>query len=530
MRLALTLALAAPFLLAQHHEMPVSTEKPVALLEGMGAWRHPIATRSPQAQRFFDQGLALLYGFNRYEALRSFRKASEFDPQAAMPYWGMAMAQGPYLNMDMDPPDLKAACEAIGAGLRLGDTDPLGHEWLTAAATRCPDFADPARYVAAMRQLAARHPDDPDAQSFFAEALLLPVRWRWYDAQGRPATGVAEAEQVLEGVLRRVPNHPGANHLYVHAVESSPTPERAVASAQRLMGIVPGAGHMVHMPGHIWLVLGDFDNTVAVNERAAEVDRKYFATTGVSGSYFMYYLHNLQFLLYARAMQGRTADTREAIRQTTAALDQISASMPEMAEIFAVFIAETQLRMNLFDDVLRAAQPKSGSPVSMALWRFPRALAFAGKGRFTEATAEQAEFERLRPTLPRDMPWDTNRLGDFLDVASAVVAARLERSPEAAVARWQKAVEFQDALYYDEPPAWYYPVRESLGAALLRGGDAARAESVFREGLRRSPRNGRMLFGLLESLRAQKKDTAWVQSEFDAAWHGADLVLRLADF
>jgi hypothetical protein len=165
----------------------------------------------------------------------------------------------------------------------------------------------------------------------------------------------------------------------------------------------------------------------------------------------------------------------------------------------------------------------------MALWRFPRALAFAGKGQFVEAAAEQAEFESLRPKLPRDMPWDTNKLGDFIDLAAAVISARLERSPVAAVAKWQKAVELEDALVYDEPPAWYYPIRESLGAALLLSGDAARAESVFREGLRRSPNNGRMLFGLLESLMAQKKDAAWVQAEFDSAWKGADLVLRLKD-
>jgi tetratricopeptide (TPR) repeat protein len=526
----LAFALAAPVLVAQHHDMPIA-EKPVALLPGMGTWRHPIATHSPEAQKFFDQGLALLYGFNRYEALRSFRKASELDPQAAMPFWGIAMAQGPYINMDMDPPGMKESCEAVATGLRLQspDADAAGRAWLTAAATRCPDFANPSRYVAAMRELAARNPDDPDAQTLFAEALLIPVRWHWYDHEGEPAAGVAEAEHVLEAVLRRFPNHPGANHFYVHAVESSATPERAIASAQRLMGIVPGAGHLVHMPGHIWLVLGDFNNTVAVNERAVEVDRKYFAATGVTGGYFMYYLHNLQFLLYARSMQGRTAETRDAVRQTSAALEQVYGAMPEMAEIFTVFVSEAQLRLNLWDDVLRTPQPKSGSPASMALWRFPRALAFAGKGQFAEARVEQAAFESLRPKLPRDMPWDTNKLGDVVDLAALVISARLERSTGAAVAKWQKAVELQDALVYDEPPAWYYPLRESLGAALLLSGDAARAEVAFREGLRRSPNNGRMLFGLLESLKAQKKNTIWVQAEFDAAWKGADLVLRLKD-
>jgi tetratricopeptide (TPR) repeat protein len=528
MRHLIAFALAAPMLLAQPHDMPMQ-EKPAVLLEGTGSWRHPISTPNAEAQKFFDQGLAMLYGFNRYEALRSFKKSAELDPQAVMPYWGMAMAQGPYVNMDMDPPDMKASCAAVTAGLALKSSDAAGRAWLTAAGARCPEYKDPAAYAGAMREVARKYPDDPDAQTMLAEALMLPVRWHWYDREGKAAPGVEEAEHILEEVLSRFPNHPGANHYYIHAVESSRSPQRAIASAQRLMGIMPAAGHMVHMPGHIWLVLGDYPNTVAVNERGAEVDRKYFATTGVNSSYFMYYLHNLQFLLYARAMQGRTPETLEAIKQTSAGLEQMAAAMPEMAEMFTIFVTEAQLRMNRWDDVLKTPQPKSGSPVSMAMWRFPRALAFAGKGQFAEAAKEQAEFERVRAAAPRDMDWSTNKLGEFFDMASAMVAARLERNPEAAVGKWRKAVEVEDNLNYDEPPAWYYPVRESLGAALLMRGDAAGAETVFREGLRRSPNNGRMLFGLLESLKAQKKDTAWVQAQFDAVWKGADLALRLKD-
>jgi tetratricopeptide (TPR) repeat protein len=517
MRYLIVFALAGPMLLGQQ------------LFEGLGSWRHPIATRNPQAQKFFDQGLAWLYGFNRPEAMRSFKKSAELDPQAVMPYWGMAMAQGPYVNMDMDPPDMKGSCAAVTAGLALKSADTAGRDWLTAAGARCPEYKDPAAYIGAMREVVGKYPDDPDAQTMLAEALMLPVRWHWYDREGKAAPGVAEAEHILEQVLSRFPNHPGANHYYIHAVESSRSPQRAIASAQRLMGIMPAAGHMVHMPGHIWLVLGDYANTVAVNERGAEVDRKYFAAAGANTSYFMYYLHNLQFLLYARAMQGRTPETLEAIKQTSAGLSQMASDMPEMAEMFTIFVAEAQLRMNRWNDVLKTPQPKSGNAVSMAMWRFPRALAFAGKGMFDDAVKEQADFEKVRATAPREMDLSTNKLGEFLDMASAVVAARLERTPEAAVAKWEKAVEAEDGLNYDEPPAWYYPVRESLGAALLMQGQAARAETVFREGLRRSPNNGRMLFGLLETLKAQKKDTAWVQAQFDAVWKGADLVLRVKD-
>jgi len=517
---------------AQHQHPAPLPEKPVALLAGLGSWRHPIATKSAEAQKFFDQGLTLIYGFNRPEALRSFRKAAELDPSAAMAYWGMAMALGPYINMDMDPDvHLKEACDAVEAGLRVDGTGEVERNWLRTARTRCPDYADPGRYVKAMRELASRHPDDPDAQTLYAEALLLPVRWHWYSIDGKPAAGVAEAERVLEGVLHRHPDHPGANHFYIHAVESSPSPERAVASAQRLMGIVPAAGHIVHMPGHIWLVLGDYNNTVAVNERAVEVDRQYFAQTGMMGSYFAYYLHNQQFILYARAMQGRLADTRKAARAISGSLAEMAKTMPEMAEVFGVFVTLAELRMCRWDELIAAARPKSENPLTLAMWHYGRALGYAGKRRFEEARREQPEFEKLRGTLDRNIPWDTNKLGDVMDLASAALEARLESTAALAVPKWKHAVFLQDALAYDEPPAWYYPIRESLGAAMLLSGDAAGAEAVFREGLRRSPNNGRMLFGLLESLKAQGNSdaVAWVRREFEAAWKGADVELRIAD-
>ncbi len=233
-------------------------EKPVVLYQGLGAWRHPIATKSADAQKYFDQGLALLYGFNRYEALRSFRKASELDPAAVMPYWGMAAAQGPYVNMDGDPSfDLKAACAAVDSSRKKSGAAPERERgYLEAVAAWCPEFR-PAEYIRAMKALAEKWPDDLDAQTLYAESLMIPTRWKWYSADGHPAEGMPEAERALESVLRRWPEHPGANHYYIHAVESSPTPERAIPSSQRLMGIVPWAGHLVHMPAHIWLALGN---------------------------------------------------------------------------------------------------------------------------------------------------------------------------------------------------------------------------------------------------------------------------------
>jgi tetratricopeptide (TPR) repeat protein len=505
-----------------------SSGKPVTLMAGLGNWRHPIATRSPEAQKYFDQGLVLVYGFNREEALRSFRKAAELDPKAPMAYWGIAMARGPYVNLDGDPTyQMKESCKAIDEGLAIPDINATERAWLEAARTRCPDYADPSKYIAAMRSLATKLPDDPDAQTFYAESLLIPVRWKWY-VDGKPGDGVAEAENVLQTVLRRYPQHAGANHLYIHAVESSPTPERAVPSAQRLMGIVPAAGHIVHMPGHIWLAIGDYNQAASVNERAIEVDRQYFAQSGISnGAYSMYYMHNIGFLTYARSMEGRSAETVKAANELADAVApmQNTADMADMVDMASTFVTLWKLRVERWDEVV--STPRPARPLAEAFWNYARAVADMAKSDRTAAAAEQAEFEKIAKTLNRNTQWSTNQLGGVLDLASASLTARLGGS----AAMWKRAVDAQDALTYDEPPGWYYPVRESLGAALLRSGDAAGAETVFREGLRRSPNNGRMLFGLAESLKAQKKTeaAAWVESEFRHAWDGADIQLTLGD-
>ena len=453
-----TLLMSCGIILAQHEEHAAAppSEKPVALYPGLGAWKHTIATKNPTAQKYFDQGLSLVYGFNRYEGLRSFRKGAELDPHAAMAYWGIAMALGPYINMDGDPSfDIKESCASVERGLALEGVNATERTYLEAAATRCPDFADPARYIRAMRDLAAKYPDDLDAQVLYAEALMVPTRWHWYANDGKPAEGVAEAEHTLEAVLRRNTAHPGANHLYIHAVESSPTPERAIPSAQRLMGIVPAGGHMVHMPGHIWLVVGDFNNAVAVNERAAEVDRKYFAQTGVTGSYYMYYLHNLQFILYARSMQGRILDTKNAERQLSEAAAPMIRQMPEMASLITSTVTMAELRNCRWDDLIAAQKPKETDPVTQTMWRYSRALSLAMKGRPDDARREQAEFETERAKIDRKTPWGQNSTGDVMDLAAAVLDARLAASPADSVSHLKKAVALQDALTYDEPPAWY---------------------------------------------------------------------------
>lgn len=506
-----------------------TSEKPVTLLTGLGPWQHRIATKSPEAQQFFNQGLNLLYGFNRYEALRSFRKASDLDAKAAMAYWGIAMATGPQINMDLDGDvDLKSGCEALAKGLLLTESPPREKAYLEAANKRCPEYQPPA-YSEAMKNLAASYPDDLDALTFYAESLMVPSRWRWYGADGRPAAGQLEAENKLEEVLRRWPNHPGANHFYIHAVESSSTPERAVPSAQRLMGMVPAVGHMVHMPAHIWLVLGDWELAATLNERAAEMDRRYFAATNVTGAYNGYYIHNLHFVLYAREMQGRKSDALKAAAEMSKGMAPMAAAMPEMMDGFSAVPWLAQVRFGEWDTILKLPQPAASQPLNTVIWHYLRATAMAAKGDRTKAASEEAAFEEARAKIGPDRPFGNNKASDVLAVASASLAARMAPSAGESLPHWQRAVQLQDTLTYDEPPAWYYPSRESLGAALIRAGRAPEAEMVLREGVRRSPKNGRMLFGLLESLKAQNKAEAAanVQRELDAAWQKADVRLSL---
>jgi hypothetical protein len=382
-----------------------------------------------------------------------------------------------------------------------------------------------------MRALAERCPDDPDAAALFAESLLLPVRWHWYSNSGAPAAGVSEAEHVLEQVMRRYADHPGANHFYIHAVESSQTPERGIPSAQRLMGIVPSAGHLVHMPGHIWMVLGEYETVANVNERAVEVDRRYLAETGVNSNYAGYLGHNLDFLLAARWMQGNASDAMRATGELTAAMAPMADSMPEMMDAFLMTPLMTQARFGQWEEILKAPPPGAKLPLSNALYHHFRAIALAACGDRAGALREQEAFETARSKVPADHPWGTNTAGPMLAMVSEIGSARIAESASAALPHWQRAVALQDAMVYDEPPDWYYPLRESLGGALLRAGQSSDAEMVFREGLRRSPHNGRILFGLLESLKAQNKmDSAfWIEREFELAWKKADTKLRIED-
>ncbi len=501
-------------------------EKPVTLLSGMGLHQHAITTNSPEAQKFFNQGLVLLYGFNRYEAQRSFRKAAELDSAAIMPQVGLAWTYAPHINMDLDGDvDLKKACAAAQqATERHGPARERAYA--KAAAALCTSAE---AYSQAMRELSRQHPDDHDAATLYAETLMVPVRWRWWQ-QAKPAGEMAECIRVLEGVMRRDPDHPGANHFYVHAMEMSPNPEYALPAAQRLMGgIAPNAGHLVHMAGHIYIRTGDWEVVASSNERAVSVDEHYFHHTGVQGGYMGYYAHNIHFLVAARMMQGRYDDALAAARKMVSTSQPMLNDAAALLEAWMPYPWFVMLRFEKWDDLL--AQPPLDHPklpITKALYHWGRAVAWNGKGDRAKAAAEAQTFAQLRAALPADAIWINNKAADILQIAADTLSARMASSPNEAIPFWKRAVERQDALIYEEPPAWYYPIRESLGAALLASGDAKAAEAVFREELANAPRNPRALHGLMTSLEKQGRtdDAALVRMEFDRAARKAQMPLN----
>jgi len=528
---------------AQHGHPGGEAPKPPELIEGLGDHHFQITTRSPQAQQFFDQGLALLYGFNHDEAARYFHHASTLDPDAAMPYWGLALAIGPnYNDTAVDEGRAAATYQAVSQAVaRAPAASAREEDYVRAIAKRySPNpnadwLALHKAYSDAMRELVGKYPDDLDAATLFAESLMMLRPWQLWSLDGQPAPPTLELVAVLESVLKRDPNHPGANHFYIHAVEASANLERAIPSANRLMSLMPAAGHLVHMPGHIFLQTGDYDLAAAINLRAAEADRDFVARTGATGVYpLMYWTHNIHFVAYARAQQGRYTEARQAAEEMIA---NVGASVGEMQmlEGFLLYPAMIDLRFSKWDALLAATAPPAGRALSLAFWHFGRAMARAGQGNSAAAASERELFERARQATPAEFRYlINNTAADFLSLAAMVLDARLawaggER--DQSVQLWRRAVEREAAIQYDEPPAWYYPVRESLGAALLRSGRSREAEIVFREALAKAPRDGRLLFGLWQSLLAQTRhgEAALVETRFREAWKDAETVLRIED-
>jgi tetratricopeptide (TPR) repeat protein len=531
-------------LLLAHVSSLSAQSKSAALMPGHGQHHHTISTKNPEAQRFFDQGLTLVFAFNHEEAARSFRRASELDPQSAMAFWGIALALGPCINLDVDPPHEKAAYDAVQKALLLSPgVTQKERDYIHALATRySPDSKVDLRkldveYAHAMRELSKRYPDDLDAATLYAESLMDLHPWKLWSLDGRPTEGTEEILAVLESVLRRDPNHIGANHYYVHATEASAHPEWALASARRLETLAPAAGHLVHMPAHTHMRVGDYAAAAHSNAAAADVDRVYLRESGTTGSMYdmMYYCHNLHFLAASYNMEGNFGHAKQAADELASHVAPMLDDMP-VAEVYAPTPIFVLVRFHRWDEVLKTPAPSSSPAMTTAFWHFARGAAFAAKGQIDMAEAERQVLATTQKETPADLEFSfySNKAKTFLDLAAAILDARIaiaKGEHEQAIKSWERAVEIEDGLYYGEPPEWFYPVRESLGGELLLNGEAGWAEAVFRTDLERHPRNPRSLFGLLRSLEAQKKtaDVEEVRRKFKAAWKNADVPLELGD-
>lgn len=514
------------------------------LFDDLGRHHHAITTKSAEAQRYFDQGLILVYGFNHAEAVRSFREAARLDPDAAMPHWGIALALGPNINAPMSDEAVPQAYAAVRRAVELADgASDRERDYIRALEKRYS--AEPVKdrsaldraYADAMRQVAGRHPDDPDAATLMAEALMDTMPWDYWTPEGKPRPGTQEALDALEAVLRRHPDHPGANHYLIHLVEASPNPERGLAAAHRLADLAPGAGHLVHMPSHIYLRLGLYHEASQANERAIRADESYLTQCRRQGFYpALYYSHNMHFLSHTTAVEGRSADALAAAGKTAEHLKHHDLSkMPFMQWMRATPLM-VRVRFGRWDDILAEPAPAEGALFEQAMWRYARGRAFVGKRDADKAAAESKALSEIASSREaetlqvRDLPGAS--IVRLADQVMAAESAGLRGDTEGRLRGLRDAVAAEDALPYMEPPFWEQPVRQLLGSALLEAGRPAEAEAVYREDLRRHPRTGWSLFGLLESLRRQGRtaEAAEVQDRLRRAWTHADVVLTGSTF
>jgi tetratricopeptide (TPR) repeat protein len=522
--------------LAQHTAHS-SKPKPATLMTGIGNLHHPVSTKNVQAQQFFDQGLRLIYAFNHDEAARSFQRAAELDPKLAMAYWGIAEAVGPNYNDPASDDRFKAAHDAIQKAVELSTNAPPNEQaYIAAMAKRFPEDPKADRrkaaeeYRDAMRDLVKNFPDDLDAATLFAESGMNLHPWGLWHVDGTPEEGTEEVVATLESVLKRDPEHMGAVHYYIHAVEASRSPQRALASASKLPTLAPAAGHLVHMPAHVYIRTGDYESGVKTNQLAAAADRAYIQSSGVQGIYpMMYYSHNLHFIAMCAAMNGNYAEAKKNADMLVAHVAPAVKDMPPL-EGFTTISMAVDVRFHKWDSILAMKQPSPDMKIATAFWHFSRGMALAGKGKASEAEAEYKIVSEAEAATPEDavfaMPVN-NKAKDIMKIAQKVLGAKIalvNKDFNGAIAMLREAVAVQDTLKYDEPPDWFFPVRESLGAALLMNSHAQDAEKVFREDLERNPRNPRSLYGLREALKAQGRDydAGFVQKQFQGSWKGPE--------
>ena len=508
----------------------------VPLYSDLGNHHRAITTANPAAQRYFDQGLRLVYGFNHTEAIRAFTEAARLDPNCAMCYWGIAYAYGPHVNAGMDSASGVAAYAAAQKAKSLsGRASPVEKAYINAVNKRYAKVppADRARldsaYANAMCDASTRFSDDLDAAALCAEARMDLRPWNyWRQPSGEPYPGTTEIVTKLEGVLQRNPQHPGACHYYIHAVEAV-QPEKAVPCAERLAALMPGVGHMVHMPAHIYIRVGRYNDAVESNIHAVHSDEVFIEGQKPQGVYpIAYYPHNVHFLSFAATMAGRSAQALEAARTLRSKTNMDVARVVPMVQAFVPFVHLTLVNFGRWEDVLAEPVPPAEMKYASTMAHYARGVAFAATGKPAEAAAALEAVKQAAPGASAD---DKPVIEIATHALMGEIAQRAGRLDEAA-AHYRAAQAVEDGILYFEPPTWYYPIRHSLGAVLLGAGKAAEAEAVYREDLKRFPENGWALFGLMQALRAQGKnaEATAVDARFRAAWKNADVTLTASRF
>ncbi|HEX8062012.1 MAG TPA: tetratricopeptide repeat protein [Allosphingosinicella sp.] len=518
--------------------------KGAQLFDGLGTFHRPITTASPEAQRYFDQGMRLIWAFNHDEATRSFAKAAELDPKCASCFWGVALTLGPNYNMPlMAEPRARAGWEALGkARANAAAAAPVEQALIAALAKRFngPRPLDPsnsapllAAYVTAMEAVARRFPDDMDVQTLLAEGLMNTNPWKLWTADGKPGPGTPAVLAALRKVLAKDPRHPGANHYWIHAVEASADPASAVPSAEALVGMMPAAGHLEHMPAHILQRVGRYEEAAEANRKGAAADVAYLKLTAAPDYYPMYLIHNYQFLAYAAAMEGRRVETVKALRDARAAVpDAMLLGMPGLDWSIG-YLYDGMARFGLWDDILAEPAPNPKLAGLTIAWLQARTTALAAKGRVAEAKALLPVLDRAIAAVPADATQGQNPARPLYEIAALKAKARIamaEGRRDSAFAALREAVKKEDALAYNEPSDEFFPVRHLLGAALLDAKRPAEAEAVYREDLKRNPANGWALNGLARALVAQGKKADAEKARFKEAWENSDTELTASAF
>ena len=515
------------------------------LFEGMGDYHMPITTADPDAQRYFDQGMVLAFGFNHAESIRSFRAAQTLDPQCAMCFWGEALATGPNINVTnngkavMAPAERVSARAAIDVALALIDgITPKEQDWIRALDARYDGQSDTSRdpldraWADALAVMAERYPDDTTVASVYAEALMNTMPWDYWGPNGEAKPDTQAVIASLEAVMAADPNHPLALHLYIHALEASSNAAKAEAAADRLADLVPGSGHLVHMPSHIYFRVGRYQDSAMANIRAAEVDEAYIAQCNAQGFYpALYYPHNIHFLWASATMQGQSALSLDSARRVVANVRVEQVEQFPTIQFFRTVPMLSLVRFARWEEILAEPEPYEPFAFARAIWHYGRGVAHAALGDAEAALTELAAIEALEPEVDEIFMGNVYPARDLLGIAKSLLIGEVAyRSGDAAAAvlAFEEAVSLQDALPYTEPPFWYYPTRQSLGAALLASDRVAEAQAVFEADLEQYPMNGWSMFGLAEALRRQGDNTAAaeVTARFETVWQFADVSLK----